>query len=525
LNDTLSRTTVTPAEVAALAAIVPAALRAHRQWVCWKYIKRQGKQTKCPINPRDGGGADSTDSSTWTSFDEAVATWHANDRYAGVGFVFAADDPFTGVDLDGCIDDDGAIVPGAREIIDSLNSYTEVSPSGRGVKVFIIGQKPDGCGCKSKKIEGYKETEIYSRERYFTFTGRHVAGTPLTVEDRQSQLDSLCQRLWPARLPRHLNGTAASAGFTGDDEALIQRAGAAKNGDRFKTLWAGDTSLHAGDDSAADQALCNHLAFWTGKDAARMDRLFRRSGLFRAKWDEQRGDRTYGRMTIEFAIASCTEVYSPRRRRGPRGVEAPASHGADGPIEADEQEIALGQRDPKTGRLVLSPKRTLPTAEAYIGEFHQHTDARTLHGYAGLLVEWRDNRYCQVEDEWIRHRLQPWLHGALRYVPNGRTGEMQLVDFESNPSTVEQALDTIRSAVHLPASTVSPSWLGDQADLPPALEILPCKSLNLHIPTGRVLPATPALFTIIGSAVRYPVADLDAAIQSMRVRPRKDPIL
>ena len=491
----------TPAAKASTSAVtfdpahVPAALRERPQWVCWKYIKRDGKPTKCPVNSRDGGRADSTDPSTWTSFDDAVAAWRGSDRYAGIGFVFAADDPFTGIDLDGCIDENGKIVTSAREIIDSLNSYTEISPSGRGVKVFIIGRKPDGCGCKSKKIAGYKETEVYSKERFFTVTGRQVAGTPLTVEDRQPHLEALCQRLWPEKRSPRLNGSVAATGFDGDDQALIEQACTAKNGDRFKRLWAGDTSLHAGDHSGADQALCNHLAFWTGRDPARMDQLFRRSGLYRDKWDERRGERTYGQMTIKRAIANCTEVFSPRCRRAAPRVEAPTSSNSADDIDEAAQGIILGQRDPKSGRLVLSPKRTPPTAKAYVREFHEHADGRTLHGYAGVLMEWRGNRYCQVEDEAVKHRLQPWLHKALRYVFNVRSGKMELRDFESNPTTVKQALDTIRSHVYLAATTVSPSWIDDRSDHPPALEILPCRSLNLHIPTGRVLPATPALFT------------------------------
>lgn len=157
--------------------------------------------------------------------------------------------------------------------------------------------------------------------------------------------------------------------------------------------------------------------------------------------------------------------------------------------------IPLGTRDPASKRLVLSPRRTLPTARVYVREFNHHADGQTLHGHGGLVVEWRDNRYVEVEDDAIRHRLQPWLHEALRYVKT-RSGDMELVPFESNPTTVNAALEFIRSFVHLPASTSTPSWLeGADPSLPPALEILPCKSMNLHIPSRRVLPATPSLFT------------------------------
>ena len=477
--------------------VVPSALRERSQWVCWQYLVRGAKQTKCPMQSSGAGRASSTDPSTWSSFEEAIDACRASDRFAGVGFVFTPDDPFTGVDLDDCIDENGGLVASAQEIVDSLNSYTEISPSGRGVKVFIVGAKAAGVGCRTSKVVGFKQIEMYSSKRFFTITGRHVASTPLLVEDCQSQLDVLCSRFW--RQQKRLsspNPALVPAGFEGDDNGLIEQAFAARSGDRFRRLWSGDTSGHADDDSAADLALCNMLAFWTGRDAERMDRLFRRSGLYREKWDQRRGDRTYGQMTIHKAIDDCSEVYSPHRRRDEQSDEPLTSDAINEAPEEEPEFVAPGQRDPDSDRLVLSPRRSLPTAEAYIREFHQHVEGRTLYSYAGLLLEWRENRYRQVENEAIKHRLQPWLHKALRYIVSKRTGLLELVDFESNPATVKQALDTIQSFSHLPATTIVPSWLGDRRDRPTVLEILPCKTANVHIPTGGIIAATPTLFTI-----------------------------
>lgn len=479
-------------------ARVPLALRERSQWVCWQYVTRDGKPTKVPIDARTGRRAKTNDSTTWGSFDDALMAWRRNARYAGIGFVFTAEDQFTGIDLDGCIDDDGKPVPEARRIVEEFDSYTEISPSGYGVKLIIVGKKPEGARCRTKKVDGFEEIEIYSTGRYFTITGCSVDGTPRSIEERQTQLDAFCEHLWPQgqREKRSDDSHASRSGFEGDDNELIQKACQAKNGDTFRRLWRGDTTMHGGDDSAADLALCALLAFWTCRDATQMDRLFRLSGLFRAKWDERRGEHTYGQMTIDRAIADCAEVYAPRNRRNPQSREAPTANGTDGQIEEDQQLVPLGQRDPKSGRLVLSPRRTLPTAEAYIREFSQHASGRTLLFYAGLLLEWRDNRYRWIEDQAIKHRLQSWLHSALRYQLKRRTGEMELVDFESNPATVKAALESIQTFTHLPATTVAPSWLGDHCDSPSAVEILPCKTLSLHIPTCRVLPATPALFTI-----------------------------
>ena len=166
-------------------------------------------------------------------------------------------------------------------------------------------------------------------------------------------------------------------------------------------------------------------------------------------------------------------------------------------LEVDDQgAIPLGNRDPATGKLILSPKRTLPTAEAFLSEFHLHPGGRTLHSYAGMLLSWCFNRFVELEEESIRKQLQRWLHNALRYSVNKRTGKMIILPFESNPATVKAAMETIRNLAHLPAATVSPSWLREQATDPPAIEILPCRSFLLHLPTESRIAPTPNFFCL-----------------------------
>lgn len=98
-----------------------------------------------------------------------------------------------------------------------------------------------------------------------------------------------------------------------DDQQLITKARNAANGVAFDRLWNGITSDYNNDHSRADMALCHHLAFWTDRDAARVDTLFRASGLMRDKWDivHHSSGATYGAETIARAIAHTTEVYSP----------------------------------------------------------------------------------------------------------------------------------------------------------------------------------------------------------------------
>ncbi len=319
---------------------IPAELRAHDQWICWRYGERDGKRTKFPISPITGEIVSVVDSTHWATLEAAIEAWRGDRRLSGIGFVFTADDPFTGIDIDDCLDDVGKLIPAAGELVAELDSYTETSPSGRGVKVFVAAAKPPHVGSRSKAIPGVREVEVYSSGRFFTVTGRHYAGTPEGVEDRQAELDALCGRLWPQEptvttYPPHRDASVAASRC---DEWVIERACAAANGDRFRRLWKGDTTLHEGDDSAADLSLCSMLAFWTGRDEAQMDRLFRRSGLMRPKWDQARGATTYGRMTISRAIESCVEVYSPRLRGNAESTESESS-GREILLDVDEHRV------------------------------------------------------------------------------------------------------------------------------------------------------------------------------------------
>ena len=113
-----------------------------------------------------------------------------------------------------------------------------------------------------------------------------------------------------------------------------------------------------------------------------------------------------------------------------------------------------------------------------------------------LILEWRGNRFTEVEHGAVKHRLQNWLHRALRYKFNSRSEEMVLTDFESNPNTVNAALATLKAHVHLPVTVTSPSWLRGDPAHPSPRELLPCRTVLLHLPTMRHLAPTPAFFTV-----------------------------
>ena len=164
-------------------------------------------------------------------------------------------------------------------------------------------------------------------------------------------------------------------------------------------------------------------------------------------------------------------------------------------VHSPGDEHPLGARDPLSGRLILSAKQTLPTAEAYVREFHHHADGRTIRCYANELLVWEGNRYQPIEDSAVRQRLQEWLHRALRYAPRRGSEGPRLVDFESNPQTVSAALESIRTAVYLDAGTPSPSWLDSRESDPSPQAVIACRSGLLIWPTMTWISATPRYFT------------------------------
>lgn len=299
------RATDTLADLEAL----PDALKSRRAWVVWKEQSRNGKPTKVPYAPVTGRRARTNDPSTWTSL--ATARRHLA-RYDGLGIVLG--NGLVGVDLDHCRDPKtGDVEPWAWDVVATLDSYTEVSPSGTGLHVLLLGGLPAEAGNGKRK----GRIELYAKGRYFTVTGLHVEGTPVELNERSEALAAWYSEALgegeEAHDPPDAKTVEASVATPGaealSDEDLLAKAQAARNGAAFARLWSGDTSGHTSA-SEADEALCCHLAFWTGNDPARIDRLFRQSGLMRPKWD--RAD--YRERTITAAVAGTTETYTPRPR-------------------------------------------------------------------------------------------------------------------------------------------------------------------------------------------------------------------
>lgn len=278
-------------------------------------------ESKAPYNPhKPTEYARPGDKSTFADF-QTIETQIKN----GCNFINIGIGVFNGIsaiDIDDCVETDGNLTPIASEIVRKMNTYTETSPSGKGLRLIFTVSKdfkydPDKrlYKIKNDKLIGCKCLEVYvsgHTEKYVTITGHTLKGYQ-TIENREQELMKVLELYMKQPKPETTTTpkqtTTANGNPITDDAELIKKA---SENEKFYKLWSGNTEDYENDDSRADAALCSILAFWTQKDAERIDRLFRQSGLYRDKWDKRNAGGTYGSRTIQKAIESCNSVYSGR---------------------------------------------------------------------------------------------------------------------------------------------------------------------------------------------------------------------
>lgn len=292
---------------------VPLELKCLKRWVCFKVEKTEsGKTTKRPYNPLNGTRAKVNDDLTWTNFNVALmgAVKYNCD---GIGFIFG--NGYFGIDLDNHPDENGELSMSteefdklSNEFINSLNSYSEKSQSGLGVHIICQGKLPKG----ARRKKGCP-VEMYENGRFFAFTGNAINNVP--IKNCEEEIKPLWEKyLYTPYTQKNdsINDSERFIDLKLNDEELIEKATSSLNGETFyKYYYNGDTSLNDGDASSADYSFCKMLAFWCNGNIEQMDRIFRNSGLMRKKWDEKRGETTYGEKTLKTAIEQTNLGYNP----------------------------------------------------------------------------------------------------------------------------------------------------------------------------------------------------------------------
>ncbi len=296
---------------------------------------------KVPHNPRTGRRADPTNPATWGTYAQAEAR---RQREGGhLGFVLTREAGIVAIDLDNCRDPETrTIQKWALEIMDAIDSYTEPSVSGTGVHIYAFGVLPAG-GRKRGPVE------MYDDARYVIVTGQPFPGRDRLAE-RTAELASQHRATFGDPEPSRPAPITTRVDLA--DDELLERAFAARNGDKVRRLYEGNLSDYNGDQSAADLAFVSCLTFWT-QDDEQVSRILAASGLYRPKW--HRPD--YQQRTI--------------RKARSRGATYDPAYGQPLPSEPNPQDATLVEREPalpddpeELKRIVILQRRKIVSLEA-----------------------------------------------------------------------------------------------------------------------------------------------------------------
>lgn len=286
--------------------------------------------------------ASSTDPSTWTTYEEAKkAATLPNSKFSGIGIVFDPSQTLLGIDIDHVLDDKGKLLPEYENQITALikraNTYTELSPSGTGMHLLLRLTGP-----LTLIANRHAPFEAYTSGRFFTVTENVLSGTrPARLVSPEEAQEILAITGYPWNkandmveveveikdgTPVKANGVKieerANHGQSSllsqplmsellDDDTLLQKMFASKNGPKIRALYDGNTDEYQNDLSRADSALLSHLAFWSQRDPSQMERLWLASPL--GSRPKTRTRKDYRARTIQASIASCKETYTAHR--------------------------------------------------------------------------------------------------------------------------------------------------------------------------------------------------------------------
>lgn len=291
----------------------PERMRDARRWLLWRLqtvesqTTGQRRGTKAPVSPFTPTSFDE-----WVSFDEARAMLARDRRAWGLGFAAYPGDNLTLIDLDGCLKPDGSVREEDREVVSdllALRTYCEVSPSGDGLHAFITGTIDANFNLQ---FGGHVGREMFSHSKYLTFSGRQYGDVSQVREDADTQaaLTAFYDKWKPEAKPTQSVASSKPEAPKRSTFEVFEILRDLKNGDKFLRLHGGDTRGYR-TTSQADYAYCRMVRFVT-QDADQIDALVQESGLARDKWFRPlRSGQTYGRYTIEKALAAGGPIYDP----------------------------------------------------------------------------------------------------------------------------------------------------------------------------------------------------------------------
>lgn len=393
---------------------LPKSLRELPTWIGWRFAWRDSdkKWSKLPLDPNKGcrRTAKTNDPKTWATLPDTInAMCEAAsdpDDIDGIGFVFDESHGLFGLDIDGCRNPEtGELSELATRLLAQFGTYAEISPSGMGVKLIGRGTF-EGSGRKINLDDG-QDLELYRKGRYFTLTGWRV-GDGQEVADCAGALERFIEEFKLEVVEKGLrdegdkterNGKPSRNGHVlTDDEVLYKLFHVEREGEKWQRLWAGDTSDYDGDDNKADHGLCSKIAFYFDYDESMTEGLFRQSGLMRPKWDEMRGDKTYGVGTVAKLCAGKRGTgYGSGKKKGKGKNKGKIKDDKDdAKKKVSSLEIVLG----KDGDIALTD---MGNAERLL---KNHGENLKRVGKIGAWFIWDGKRWVEDETEEIDHLMK-----------------------------------------------------------------------------------------------------------------------
>lgn len=294
----------------ALRDFVPDEMKARKNWVAvktWKSAEKD-KLSKRPIDCNTGNYAESDNPETWTTFDKALEYVR---EHGGMTIAYALDgkDKVSCVDIDRCFDKNGELSETAKETLKKSGAtYAERSVSGNGLHIF---GKTNGMDLRTFSKDG--DLEFYQKEQFIAMTGDGAKTKDLVNFDTcgmKPYLESKCEKRieWKG-VCKGENGLSSMS-----DKDVVLKASEAKNGDKFKRLYAGEDLQN--NHSNSDMSLMNILAYWCNGDKEQMLRIFATSGLFRPNKSADYYEHTAIKALREIPVKSTYTPTIPKNNGG-----------------------------------------------------------------------------------------------------------------------------------------------------------------------------------------------------------------
>jgi putative DNA primase/helicase len=450
---------------------IPADLQALPRWVLWNLESRDGKPTKVPYQARAPHAlAEVNNPDTWASFSVAVAAFERMpEQYSGIGVVLG--EGLAGIDLDNCINSaTGELDSEAHKIVSKFNTYAEISPSGRGIKLLLKGALPENRGrqFKGKWADGKGQIELYDSGRYFALTGNAWAGAPLATNDCNAKLNELCERLDAAKRAKSPAARKLASGGDCDAHDVPVQVRVVRCRAFIKAMP--DAISGQCGHNATLQAACECVRFdLDASYALDVMRWFNANKTGGEQWTEAE---------LAHKLASAEKLSG--HERGRRLAEKPAP--------ADDE---------KTNNVIEYPD-PMRLAEHYTQTRAAGGDGNpTLRRFAHQWWRWNKASYAPIDDEDHRAQIYQYIDSPL-WTPqrDAKTGEPtgKLRRITANKKLFYE-IDAALPATGLLVTGSTPQWLDGRTSSDPSQLLIARNGIYDLANDRMVSKPTPLLFS------------------------------